>query len=468
MPKTCAGRAGRNRRYLGALLSAGALVTVIAVPAQAANAPLTSNNLVASPVATETLAAGTLFFDQVSGVQFSGVQLNGFDQTDNASNLVDITDATGSGNGWDVSLTATPFTNGTSQLSDQTTSDIGTGPAICDNNSSCTLPSTAGSYPIPIPAGQPLPPSNIIYSAATGSGMGSMSFHPEYRLALPANIQAGVYNATWDYTLASDPPSTSGTWAGSNPQTQIIPLYEDASSPTLATDWADACASNSIVIADGNASGAPTSTDGEWQLEQQTLAPAMASCYPHGTVKGQTVGYIDTDNGQAPASQVELQMQQWITFDPGIAGFFLDNANPSAATGNQNYYAEITAQARALGHPEIIWNWGADQGTSSWPFQLSTDSQPSYLVVFEGDLTALSQWVPASWEQGSGTSGSCSNSLAAIVYSTPANSLSSACSDLDGLWDIQNNTFGYYVTELGLPNPYAGLDSYNTAETSEC
>ncbi len=122
-----------------------------------------------------------------------------------------------------------------------------------------------------------------------------------------------------------------------------------------------------------------------------------------------------------------------------------------------------------------MWNWGADSETTSWPFQAGqsfASSWPSYVVVFEGSSSSFEHWTPAQWEEGSWSNGTTTgpygNSLAAIVYDTPSDSVSGVCSDIDRLWSGSGSLFGYYLTNENLPNPYAGLDDYNAAEVSDC
>ncbi len=263
--------------------------------------------------------------------------------------------------------------------------------------------------------------------------------------------------------------------APSDPQVQLVPLYEYAGSSTLASDWAAACANDAVVVAAGASSGPPTSSDADWTLEEGDLLPAMESCYPHSSVKGKAIGYINTGYGSIPVSTVDEEMKQWVSFDPTIAGFFFDEASDSSSAANESYYAAITSAARSDGPTEVVWNWGTDSGTTSWPFvpgQSFATSWPNYVVVFEGAASSLGQWVPASWESGSWVSGRepvpYSNSLAAIVYDTPSASLSSVCSAVDRLWSVSDNLSGYYVTNENLPNPYAALDEYNATEVAEC
>jgi hypothetical protein len=276
-------------------------------------------------------------------------------------------------------------------------------------------------------------------------------------------------------TTSSTTTTALSESAPSDPEVQLVPLYEYAGSSTLASDWAAACAKDAVVVAAGASSGPPTSGDGDWTLEEGDLLPAMESCYPHSSVKGEAIGYVNTGYGSIPVSTVDEEMKQWVSFDPTLAGFFFDEASDSSSAANESYYAAITSAARSDGPTEVVWNWGTDSGTTSWPFapgQSFGTSWPNYVVVFEGAASSLGQWVPAGWESGSWVSGRervpYSNSLAAIVYDTPSASLSSVCSAVDRLWSVSDNLFGYYVTNENLPNPYAELDEYNATEVAEC
>jgi hypothetical protein len=280
---------------------------------------------------------------------------------------------------------------------------------------------------------------------------------------------------TTSSTTTTPTTTTLVSSGASNPAVELVPLYEYAGNSTLAGDWATACAGADIVVANGASSGPPTSNDSDWPDEEGDLAPAMASCYPHGSVQGEAIGYIDTADGSTAVSTVEQDMQEWISFDPSIAGFFFDEANSSSSGPNESYYESITSAARADGRDVVVWNWGADAETTSWPFQAGQSfatSWPSYVVVFEGSSSSFQNWAPAQWEAGSWsngpTTGPYSNSLAAIVYNTPSSSVSGVCSVIDRLWSVSGSLFGYYLTNENLPNPYAGLDEYNAAEVSDC
>ncbi len=317
-------------------------------------------------------------------------------------------------------------------------------------------------------------------SGSGPSGFASLRHRTTSTTSPPSTATPSTSTTTTTSSTTTTSTSTSTTTtlvssAASNPAVELVPLYEYAGDSTLAGDWATACAGAGIVVANGASSGPPTSNDSDWPAEEDDLAPAMASCYPHGSTQGEAIGYVDTADGSTAVSTVEQDMQEWISFDPSIAGFFFDEANSSSSGPNESYYESITSAARTDGRDVVVWNWGADAETTSWPFQAGQSfatTWPSYVVVFEGSSSSFQHWTPAQWEAGSWsngpTTGPYSNSLAVIVYNTPSSSVSGVCSVIDRLWSVSGSLFGYYLTNENLPNPYAGLDEYNAAEVSDC
>ncbi|MHB1783538.1 MAG: IPT/TIG domain-containing protein [Acidimicrobiales bacterium] len=161
-----------------------------------------------SSSATGTLDAGTLSFASTpANLSFPAITLGGQDQTTSAHLAIEIADATGSGAGWNVSITSTQFSDGSATLPASATS-VGTAPsATCDTGASCTPAtlSSAVTYPVTIPAGSTAPAATRLYSAAAGSGMGDQTFSPTFTLAVPANAAAGAYSADWTLSLVSGP-----------------------------------------------------------------------------------------------------------------------------------------------------------------------------------------------------------------------------------------------------------------------
>jgi len=167
-----------------------------------------TSSVVACVPATETLTAGTLHFNSVAPVVFPATQLTGLEQINLASNTMDVTDATGSGDGWTVSLAATLFSDGVDSLPYGASAITATDLATCDTGSSCTVAdNTVTQMPVTVPAGTTMPVAEPIYSANTGSGMGAMSTGLDESLYIPSDVGAGSYSATWMYTLSQSPPT---------------------------------------------------------------------------------------------------------------------------------------------------------------------------------------------------------------------------------------------------------------------
>jgi hypothetical protein len=245
----------RSVHLLGAcvLLGGGIAMPVLlgAVGAQAAPCGTATAAGQACPVAgSAVIDAGVLSLTPPAGLTWGG-GVTGVDQT-----LVDTTagdetyavnDATGSGSGWAVTITATTFTNlaslattqpalpdtGTLETGGDTTTggeasaDIPT--AACVTGTTCTLPTNTIGFPVPIttaPSGGTLPPSTIynaeaptavgVLPAVASSGLGSIviggvgtdiaPLNPvAWWLNVPANTLAGTYSSTITLAVVSGP-----------------------------------------------------------------------------------------------------------------------------------------------------------------------------------------------------------------------------------------------------------------------
>jgi hypothetical protein len=182
-------------KKLGAGIAAIGSVLLIAAPAGATTA-------------SATLTAGSLGFASTPGnVTFPSVTLNGQNRTVNASQPLDIGDATGSGAGWNVTATSTLFTSGSYTLPvGATTITSAPATATCDTGVTCTpAGSNSVSYPYSLPAGSTAPTATKLFNAGLGSGMGDQTLNPTWTLAIPANAYAGNYTSTWTLSLVSGP-----------------------------------------------------------------------------------------------------------------------------------------------------------------------------------------------------------------------------------------------------------------------
>jgi len=167
---------------------------------------------VACVTASEDITAGTLHFNSVAGVGFEDITLDGFNQDPPSANeLVDVTDATGSNDGWNISITAPPLKNLIGDVNgtmDEANFDAQAND-ICDTDSTCTLVSEDATP-------EPLSTSAVIVSdSATGTGEGAQNFDYTFDQPVLASNEAGEYTAVWTYTLSTGPsPLVAGTVSG--------------------------------------------------------------------------------------------------------------------------------------------------------------------------------------------------------------------------------------------------------------
>ena len=221
----------RSARRAARLLAAGALLTgmtgapdllatgtadaVACGGAVAAGTPCTV-------AGTLTFAGGTLTLTSPTALAWS-TTMNGQDRQ-----LVDSTaghmsfavnDATGSGAGWNVTVSATTFTMGTKTLANsgtlQLTGSVSsesatTAPdAACIGGSTCTLPTNTTTYPVLITTAASSPAPVKIYDTSAASGLGQMTIGNTnlvgWWLNVPANTVSGTYTSTITWQLTSGP-----------------------------------------------------------------------------------------------------------------------------------------------------------------------------------------------------------------------------------------------------------------------
>ncbi len=182
---------------------AGVVAAVAAVGLVVATSPA----LAANSSASATISAGTLSMTQPTTTGFGAVTLNGTDQTTTAAQAFTISDATGSGNGWNLTATSTTFTNAGSKTLSTAAATIQSAPSnACSGGVTCTTATTSGiTYPYTLPAGASAPTATKMFNASANTGMGNQSVSATFTLAVPANAFAGTYTSTWTYSLVSAP-----------------------------------------------------------------------------------------------------------------------------------------------------------------------------------------------------------------------------------------------------------------------
>lgn len=190
---------------------------------------------------TATVTGGTLSVGATSGtIKWAAAPLNGRNLTIATDDRMQLVDATGSGSGWNLTATATRFTDSTgttrcsstkpctlpstalslAKLCHTPVTPTVTFPCswlpppappgvACSSGSSCTLPTDSVTYPVTIPActtasGTCTPTS--VANAAKTTGMGAMTFTTlDWWLNIPANAYAGKYTSTITLTISSGP-----------------------------------------------------------------------------------------------------------------------------------------------------------------------------------------------------------------------------------------------------------------------
>ncbi len=176
-------------------------------------APLLASCLLPSAAQGETAAAsstvtggGLTFINGTPGaVTFPSVTLNGTDQTTTQTQPLDISDARGTGVGWNVTATSTAFNNGGSSLPNNSTTVTATPTSACVPTVSCVTPTNSIPYPYTLPADAVAPTATKLYNAAAATGTGAVRVTPTWRLTVPATALVGTYNSTWTLSLVSGP-----------------------------------------------------------------------------------------------------------------------------------------------------------------------------------------------------------------------------------------------------------------------
>jgi hypothetical protein len=125
--------------------------------------------------------------------------IDGSDQTASYSPALAVVDARGSGAGWNLTISATSFSDGSGHtLAAGTVSGVA---AACHGGSSCTAATSSGiSYPLTISGS-----AAKVFSAAANTGLGKIDVTPSIDVAIPGNAYAGTYTSTVTLAAATGP-----------------------------------------------------------------------------------------------------------------------------------------------------------------------------------------------------------------------------------------------------------------------
>ena len=174
---------------------------------------------------TLTFTAGTLTLLSPTALAWTAVD-TGLNQqvvdTTTAHQTYVVDDATGSGAGWNVTVSATTFTNGTVSLplagTFSTNGSVAsqaatTAPtATCTSGATCTLPTdTSVTYPVALTTAATTPTPYKIYDALAASGLGAITIGLPgaapvgWWVAVPANAVPATYTSTITLEVVTGP-----------------------------------------------------------------------------------------------------------------------------------------------------------------------------------------------------------------------------------------------------------------------
>ena len=181
-----------HKRLLVGLVAAAASV----LPAQAAVA--------ATATVTGNVNAGTLSITTSATPSFS-VTLDGTDQTASYSVPTTVTDATGSGAGWNLTITSTQFTTGGGSPKTLATNASSVTGVTSSCATTCVDPTNSVTYPVGVPAGSTPPTAVKYFNAAAATGSGKFTNTPAVDVSVPASTAVGTYNSTLTLAAVSGP-----------------------------------------------------------------------------------------------------------------------------------------------------------------------------------------------------------------------------------------------------------------------
>ena len=124
--------------------------------------------------------------------------LDGTDQTATYAPILGLVDARGLGSGWNLTISATAFTDGASHTLAQGT--VASVAAACHAGSTCTTATNAITYPLTIGG-----TAAKFFNAALNTGLGKVDVTPTINVAIPGNAYAGTYTSTVTIAAATGP-----------------------------------------------------------------------------------------------------------------------------------------------------------------------------------------------------------------------------------------------------------------------
>jgi hypothetical protein len=154
---------------------------------------------------TATVTGGSLAEATSATPSFSAT-LDGTDQTPTYTLRITVTEARGTGAGWNMTITSTQFTTGggTPKTLSTSASSMTSVASVCATGT-CTNPTNAVTYPVAVPAAAAPPTAVKFFNASANTGMGKFTITPTIGVSVPANTFAGAYSSTVTLAVASGP-----------------------------------------------------------------------------------------------------------------------------------------------------------------------------------------------------------------------------------------------------------------------
>ena len=125
--------------------------------------------------------------------------LDGTDQTASYSPVLGVVDARGTGAGWNLTISATDFSDGAGHT--LLPGAVTAAAQACHTGSSCTAATSSGiTYPLTITG-----TAAKLFNAAANTGLGKIDVTPTIQVSIPGNAYAGTYTSTVTLAAATGP-----------------------------------------------------------------------------------------------------------------------------------------------------------------------------------------------------------------------------------------------------------------------
>jgi hypothetical protein len=162
----------------------------------------------ASPTVTGTVTGGALSVATSAAPTFSANLASG-DSTPTYTLPLTAVDTTGTGAGWNLTITSTQFTTGGGTphtlATNASTITATPAPTVACASGTCTNPTNAVTYPLVVPAAATAPTAVKFFNAAANTGLGSFTVTPTVGVFVPATTFAGSYSSTLTVSIVSGP-----------------------------------------------------------------------------------------------------------------------------------------------------------------------------------------------------------------------------------------------------------------------